>query len=312
MSSESTSRYASSSWTGPAALLALAASFIVLYRHVLSKLVHDWTVDENYSHGFLVVPMAIYLAWESRERFRAAKGRPSILGFGIVVASLALLIVGVLGAESFTTEISLIAAIAGSVLFLYGWAALRVMLFPIGFLLLMVPIPSLLFNQVAFPLQLMASSLAEGALMLLRIPVLREGNVIHLAHTSLEVADACSGIRSLVSLLTLGVVYGHFMENRTWARVYLGLATFPVAILANGLRVGGTGVSAHYIGPETAEGFFHTFSGWLVFVASTVLLVGAHRLLDLRLFQGWSRSNRARLLPFRAKVAEGGMRGTRN
>jgi exosortase len=255
------------------------ASFLFLYRDVLRKLIHDWSVDENYSHGFLVIPMALYLAWERRERFAAVFGRPNSAGLLVVTASLCVLVAGVLGAEVFTTEISLIGTTAGSVLFLFGWRALRVMLFPIAFLLLMVPIPAIVFNQIAFPLQLLASKFAETIVMALGIPVLREGNVINLANTSLEVAEACSGIRSLISLLTLGIVYGYFLESRQWIRVYVGIATVPVAILANGFRVAGTGVAAHYIGPEVAEGFFHTFSGWLVFVAAAVMLFAAHRLV---------------------------------
>jgi exosortase len=147
------------------------------------------------------------------------------------------------------------------------------MLFPIAFLILMVPIPQLIFNQIAFPLQLLASDVGAGGLKAVGVPVLREGNVMMLAHTTLEVAEACSGIRSLVSLLTLGVVYGYFMDSRSWVRWALTLATVPIAVVTNGLRVAGTGVAAHYYGAEAAEGFMHSFSGWLVFVAAFALLV---------------------------------------
>ncbi len=261
----------------PAAILL--ASFFFLYSGVLRKLVHDWSIDENYSHGFLVIPMALYLAWERKDQFAAAIGRSSWAGLAAVLGSMALLIVGILGAEVFTTEVSLIGTIAGCVLFLFGWRALGVMLFPIAFLLLMVPIPAIIFNQITFPMQLVASRSAEMGLSALQIPVLREGNVIHLANTSLEVAEACSGIRSLISLVTLGIIYGYFMEQRQWIRVYIGLATIPVAIIANGFRVAGTGAAAHYIGPETAQGFFHTFSGWLVFVSSVIMLFAEHQLV---------------------------------
>jgi exosortase len=141
------------------------------------------------------------------------------------------------------------------------------------FLLLMIPIPAIIFNQVAFPLQLLASRFGEAALQACDIPVLREGNVIVLANTTLEVAEACSGIRSLVSLLTLGIVYGYFADRRSWMRIVIALATVPIAIVANGLRVAGTGIAAHYYGPEAAHGFFHTFSGWLVFAFAFGALV---------------------------------------
>ena len=136
----------------------------------------------------------------------------------------------------------------------------------------MVPPPAILFNQIAFPLQLLASQFGEAALELFSIPVLREGNVITLANTTIEVAEACSGIRSLISLLTLGIVYGYFVDRRLTVRTLIALSTIPIAIVANGIRVAGTGIAAHYYGSEAAEGFFHTFSGWIVFIAAFALL----------------------------------------
>jgi exosortase len=141
----------------------------------------------------------------------------------------------------------------------------------------MIPIPAIVFNQIAFPLQLLASRVGELVLQTAAIPVLREGNVITLANTQLEVAEACSGIRSLISLLTLGIVFGYFMHSSVLIRWILALATIPVAIVANGLRVAGTGIAAHYYGPEAAEGFFHTFSGWLVFVVAMLMLFVVYR-----------------------------------
>jgi len=256
-----------------------AASFLFLYRDVISKLIHDWSIDENYSHGFLVIPVALYLAWERRQKFAETARRPSLIGLFVSIAGMAMLLAGVLGAEVFTTEVSMLATLAGSVLFLFGWSHLRVMLFPIAFLMLMIPLPTIIFNQITFPLQLLASRFGESALMIAGIPVLREGNVIHLANTSLAVAEACSGIRSLISLLTLGIVYGYFMDSRAWVRWVIGASTVPVAIVTNGLRVAGTGVGAHYFGPAVAEGFFHEFSGWLIFISAFLILLAIHRSL---------------------------------
>jgi exosortase len=160
-----------------------------------------------------------------------------------------------------------------------------VLSFPLAFLGLMIQIPAILFNQIAFPLQLIASQVGQAGLQLLGIPVLREGNVIVLAHATLEVAEACSGIRSLVSLLTLGVIYGYFTDPRGPVRTAIALSAVPIAVITNGTRVAGTGVAAHYYGAEAAQGFFHTFSGWLVFAAGFVLLLGLGRLV-LRLFPG--------------------------
>jgi exosortase len=262
-----------------APFVLLAASFLLLYGGVVRHLVHDWIRDENYSHGFLIIPLALYFAWERRTRLAALSLAPSNVGLIIVFGSLGVLLAGVLGAELFLTRVSLIGLTAGSIVFLLGWQALRVLAFPVALLLLMIPIPALIFNQIAFPLQLLASQVGESALRTLGVPVLREGNVIVLANTSLEVAEACSGIRSLISLLTLGIVYGYFSDPRGGVRTMIALSTIPIAIASNGLRVAGTGIAAHFIGPEAAEGFFHTFSGWLMFVVAFLMLFAVVRLI---------------------------------
>lgn len=250
------------------ALGIIALSLAALYWPVLAKLVSDWAHNEDYSHGFLVVPLAAYFLWERRHRLAEAARRPSALGLIVILGSLAVLVAGILGAELFLTRISLLGVLAGTILFLFGWTHLRIAAFPIAFLLLMIPLPAIVFNRIAFPLQLLASRVGESALRVCTIPVLREGNVIVLANTSLEVAEACSGIRSLISLLTLGIVYGYFADQRPLVRLLLALATIPIAIAANGVRVAGTGVAAHYYGPAAAQGFFHTFSGWMVFLVA--------------------------------------------
>jgi exosortase len=266
----------------------LIGSFCLLYWRVIAHLVHDWANDGNYSHGFLIVPLSLYFVWERRERLRRVSVRPSGAGLVVVLGSLAVLLAGLMGAELFLTRISIVGVLAGGIAFLFGWQMLRVLALPVGFLLLMIPIPALIFNQIAFPLQLLASQVGETALRTLSIPVLREGNVIVLANTSLEVAEACSGIRSLISLLTLGIVYGYFVDTRLGVRIAVALSTIPIAIASNGLRVAGTGVAAHYVGPEAAEGFFHTFSGWLMFVAAFCMLFVVARLF-VRFAPGPSR-----------------------
>lgn len=256
-------------------------SFALLYRDVIDKLVYDWSNDDNYSHGFLIVPIALYFAWERRQQLIETPRNPSILGLVVVIGSLMTLFAGVLGAELFLTRISIVGLVGGTVLFALGWGHLRVLTLPIAFLLLMIPIPAIIFNQIAFPLQLLASRFGETALNMWQIPVLREGNVIVLANTTLEVAEACSGIRSLVSLLTLGIIYGYFTDTRTWVRVVVTLATIPIAIICNGLRVAGIGIAAHYYGGEVATGFLHTFSGWVLFVVAFVFLFMVMRIVLL-------------------------------
>ena len=190
-----------------------------------------------------------------------------------------MLVVGILGSELFLTRISLLGAIGGSLLFLFGWQVIRILAFPLGILLLMVPLPAIIFNQITFPLQLWASEFGEFVLNTSRIPVLREGNVLILANTTLEVAEACSGIRSLISLLTLGIVFGYFTDSRQTVRTLIALSTIPIAIFANGVRVAGTGIAAHYFGSAAAEGFFHEFSGWLLFLVAFALLALAQRII---------------------------------
>jgi exosortase len=257
-------------WLGTIA--AVIAAFVLCYWTVIAKLVHDWAHDDNYSHGFLIVPLALYFVWERRARLAAVRPRANWFGLVVVVASLGMLIAGTLGAELFVSRVSIVFLIAGTVLFAAGVDALRILAFPIAFLFLMVPPPAIIFNQIAFPLQLLASRFGEATLQVLSIPVLREGNLITLANTTLEVAEACSGIRSLISLLTLGIVYGYFADPRLSVRTIIALSAVPIAIVANGLRVAGTGVAAHYYGAEAAEGFFHTFSGWVVFIVAFVLM----------------------------------------
>ena len=255
----------------------VAVGFALLYRQVIVKLVMDWYNDDNYSHGFLIVPLALYFASERRGRLAKMPLAPSAFGLVVVLGSLGVLIAGILGSELFLTRISIIGTVAGVLLFVCGWQHLRALAFPVAFLLLMIPIPAIIFNQIAFPLQLLASQFGESAMRIADVPVLREGNVLILANTTLEVAEACSGIRSLVSLLTLAIVLGYFSDPRGWVRTLVALSSIPVAIVTNGFRVAGTGIAAHRFGAEAAEGFFHEFSGWLVFVTAFMLMLAVQR-----------------------------------
>jgi len=273
-----------SSGQRPAVLQAAALALLIayLYHSILWQLVENWWEDPNFSHGFFVPAFAGYVLWERRRKLGALSVSPSFFwGSAIVAGSLGVLIVGVLGAELFLSRISFILLVAGLTIYFLGWRHFREALFPWGCLFLMVPIPAIIFNQIAFPLQLLASRFASWLLALMNVPVLREGNVLQLPAMTLEVVQACSGIRSLVSLMTLAVIYGYFMESRVLRRVVLVLAAAPIAILANGLRVVGTGLLVHYWNPGKAEGFFHTFEGWVIFVLSLAMLFSLHGLMNL-------------------------------
>lgn len=219
------------------------------------------------------------MVWVNRKQLATLPAQPSWFGLVVVAGALAVLIVGLLGAELFLARSSLVLLLTGLVIHFLGWTWFRALLFPLAFLFLMIPIPAIIFNQIAFPLQLFASQMAAELLALLGVPVLREGNVIRLPTMTLEVVEACSGIRSLVSLTTLAIIYGYLMEPRIWKRVILALAAVPIAVAANGLRIVGTGLLGEYWDPEKAQGFFHTFSGWLIFVISLLMLFAVHGIM---------------------------------
>jgi len=248
-----------------------------LYGPVLVRLIRQWWSDPNFSHGFFVPLFSAFVLWQNRTRLREIQPRPSMWGLPVIVISLAMLLIGTFGAELFLSRVSLVLLIGGALVFFAGWTMLRAVIFPLCFLFLMIPIPAIVFSQITLPLQMLASKLAAGTLPICGVPVLREGNIINLPAMPLEVAQACSGIRSLMSLTTLAIMYGYLVEPRVWVRVALAVASIPIAVVANGLRIVGTGLIVQYWDPEKAEGFFHLFSGWLVFIFSLLMLFALHR-----------------------------------
>ena len=278
----SSTRNTQAAWWMGAVILALLA---VLYAPVLGRLVQQWANDPNWSHGFIVPLFTLFLLWRRRSEIAKIPIRPSWSGLGVVCAGLALLIAGSTGAELFLSRSSLIVILGGLVILFLGWSHFRAVLFPWLFLFLMIPIPTIVFNQITFPLQLLVSQLASSILVAVGIPVLREGNVIQLAAVSLEVAEACSGIRSLLSLFTLALIYGYFMERETWKRALLALLSVPIAVAANAARIVGTGLIVQYWDPSKALGFFHEFSGWVVFLPALGLLCGSRSIITFAIKQ---------------------------
>ncbi len=261
-------------------LVVLGGLLGAIYYDVLYRLGLQWYADPDYSHGFLVPFLAGYFVWERRGKLMALPAVPSFWGIGLLGFGLLMLFIGTVGAELYTQRTSLIVVLAGLVLLMLGGEFLRVLAFPVAFLLFMVPLPAIVVNAVAFPLQMFAAKTATFCLHNFGIPVLREGNLILLPGTTLEVAEACSGIRSLQALLALGTVYAYFALSGMWRRWVLVLLSIPIAIAANAFRVTGTGVLAHYWGAEAAEGFYHTFSGLFIFVVALALLLGAGAVLS--------------------------------
>lgn len=263
----------------------LVVGTAVVYSKVLQELYRDWWTNPDYSHGLLLPFVALYLVWRRREEWSRQAVVPSNFGLLVILAGLGLLFLGELGAEFFLTRISLLTFLCGLILFFLGWGHLRIASFPVAILLLAIPLPAVIFYQITFPLQSLASSLATFLLETSRVPVLREGNLIVLPNITLEVVEACSGIRSLFTLLTLTVLYGYFFEAKMWLRLVLVALTVPLALFCNGLRIMGTGILTQYVDPEAAEGFFHGFSGWFIFLVALASLLVIHRALAR--FQRW-------------------------
>jgi len=274
------------SWSLQNAQLAWGAALIgilmmAVYYRVLAKLVTDWWQIPDFSHGFLVPIFAAYLIWANRKTLLKAKVAPTWSGVAVVALGLVVLLLGVYGAELFLSRISLVILLAGLVLSFGGWELLKELRFPLLVLVLAIPIPAIIFNEITFPLQILATKLASALLTLFDVPVLREGNIIQLAAMKLEVAEACSGIRSLVSLFTLAIFYGYFLEKSPLRRTVLAVASIPIAIAANAVRIFGTGLCVQYWDPDKAMGFFHEFQGWVMFLISLGCLFVVHRIMQL-------------------------------
>lgn len=260
---------------------------LVCYAPVLYALVSNWADDPDMGHGFFVPAIAAYIVWQQRETLRAMTPRPNWGGLVLVAIGAAQLILATLGVELFLARTAFIVTLIGLVWTLGGTAILKKLAFPLFLLFFMVPIPAILYNRVTFPLQLLASRLAADALSVLGVPVLREGNVLTLPSGSLSVVEACSGIRSLLSLTFLSLVYGYFFEKKSWIRVVLLISTIPIAIIANGSRVTVTGIMSQ-IKPELAEGIFHESTGWVIFMVALAILIIFHQVI-VRATAFWNR-----------------------
>ncbi len=255
------------------------AFLIAGYFPVLRQLVGDWIIDQNMGHGFFVPLVAGYVVWQKRDSWLSKSYQPSWWGLLIVAEAALQLIVANIGAELFLARTAFIVSIAGILVTTGGVRLLREFTFPLFLLCFMIPLPSIIFYQLTLPLQLFASYLAEQALTLLGIPVLREGNILSLATQQLSVEEACSGIRSLLSLSFLSLVYGYFMDRKSWMKWVLLVATVPLAIATNAGRVTLTGILANSH-PDLAEGFFHSLEGWVIFMVALALLIVTHFVIN--------------------------------
>ncbi len=255
-------------------LAVIGAVILLMYLPILIGLAGDWYNDDNYSHGFLIIPISIWLVWRKREILRTIPLESSKWGIPVILASLLVFILGTAGMEYFTARVSMVSLMFGVTLYLAGYRFAREIWFAFFFLLFMIPAPYIIYYSATFPLQMLGSKIAAFLLSIVGIPHLRQGNVIHLPDNySLEVAEACSGLRSLVTLLALGALLAYLTQTSKWKGVTLFLATVPIAIAANIFRICVTAVGAYGISRAVAEEFIHELSGTIVFMFSLVCLL---------------------------------------
>ena len=274
-----------------ASIALTAALAFAIYAPILYHMMLHWRAVDDYSHGFIIGPLAAYFAWERRAKLRRTPVEPSWWGVLPLALGLLSLTVGRMGVELMTMRAAFVFTLNGLVLLLLGREIYRILAFPLLFLFLAVPLPQSLVNVVSFPLQLMAADLAVSTLQLFGAPVLREGNIIHLPASQLFVAEACSGLRSLMTLGTLGVVFAYFFRKNSIERVIIVASTLPIAVLVNAFRVGLTTVLSYTWGPQMAAGVIHQTEGFFTFALAFVVLLGEAWLLSL-VWPG--RSKRAR------------------
>jgi exosortase len=255
----------------------LSVIVILLYAPVLTRMASQFYKDPSYSHGFLIPFFSGYLIWLKRDQFGRLRKSPTFVGLWIVMGAIALLYLGSMGAELFLTRVSLLIAIFGLVVYFEGRPTLRLLVFPLCFLFLMIPLPAIIYHPMVFPLQLLSSRFATATLEAIKVvPVLREGNLLILPHCTLEVVEACSGIRSLASLVALALGYAYLAERSIGVRAFLTIAMVPIAIVGNGVRVVLAALLAHYKGAQTVDGFLHPISSLIIFLVAVLSLLTLH------------------------------------
>ncbi len=254
------------------ALYALTAVFVLAYLPAIIDLVYDWSSDSNYSHGFLVPLVSLWMLWKKRSDLARLPKSQNIFGLGIVILGMVLFIVGNGASEYFTVRFSLVLTFFGLVLYIFGTPTIKKTWFEILFLLFMIPIPYVIYFSATFPMQLLASKVTVKLLSTIGMTVVRQGNIIHLPGETLEVAEACSGLRSLISLLALGAIYAYMTQRRLSGKIILFLSTIPIAVAGNVFRVFVTALVAYTSDIEVTAEPLHTIMGLLVFVIAFILL----------------------------------------
>ncbi len=258
----------------------IAASFICLYVNTFAMLIADWKTDDDFSHGFLIPIISGYLIWINRAKLTAVRIQPSSWGIAVICFALILYVAGILGAELFIQRSSMIVCLMGISLYLFGWKITKQVSFPLVYLFFMIPIPAIIWNQIAFPMQLMAAKLSASVIQLLGIAVLREGNILHLSNTSLEVVNACSGLRSLTALLALSAAFAYLSNLKLLSKWILFLSAAPIAIIVNIVRLTFTSILVDSYGSGILSGLVHELTGVMIFGIALISLWGCYQALS--------------------------------
>lgn len=253
---------------------------LLLYWPFLQTMFDDWGTNKDYSHGYLIPVLSAYCIFSIRHQLSKIRIEPNNYGLILIALGLFQLLIAKVGSEYFLQRTSLIIVLLGAVLYLLGWEYFKRLLFPIAYLFFMVPLPAIIWNKIAFPMQLFASAITEDIIYLLGIPIYREGNVLHLPEATLEVVAACSGLRSLMAMFALSGALTFFSGLTTGKKVVLFLSAAPIAVIANITRLTGTAFLARHYGPEVADGFLHDFSGMVVLALGIVMLIGCNSFLS--------------------------------
>jgi len=260
--------------------VAVLTLWAMVFIPVYPGLWHSWMNNANNSHGLLVPIISAFLIWYRREELSAAPLNPSILGGFLFAISISIYLLALAGQVLVVQRVMIVSSLIGLIIFNFGKSFFKILAFPLIYLIFMVPVPVSLYSLAAFPLQLFATDISHFLIHQLGIPVLQEGNMLYFSQAKLSVAEACSGIRSITALLMIGVLFAYFMDKSWWRRVVLVFSAIPLALVANIIRVTGTGILAHFYGGQVAKCFLHEFSGLAVFTFGFVLMFFEYILLN--------------------------------
>jgi exosortase len=260
--------------------LLLLGLWLVAFIPVYPLMVWTWLNHSDNSHGILVPLVSLCFIWQKKEKLRSIRVSQSNFGAIILLISVVFYLLSYAGGVAVVSRAMIVSSLIGLVIFALGKEFFSLLVFPLLYLFFMVPVPDSILSLVAFPLQLFATKISTSVVHLFSIPAYREGNMLYFTQTQLEVAEACSGIRSIMSFGMLSLIFAYMMDKIWWKRIVLVLSTIPLALFANIVRVTGTGILAHFYGSRVALGFLHEFSGFVVFAFGFVLLLGEYSLLN--------------------------------